>query len=71
MLSLAVKFGRFDNQGFSLAWALLRPIFAVSITTCISLVAWNLLNRGPGKALFMYPRLLRKPQPAEKVVNNG
>jgi len=71
MLTLAVKYSLFDNQGFSLAWALLLPIFAVSITTCISLIAWNLLNRGPGKALFMYPRLLRKPQPAEKVVNNG
>jgi len=71
MLTLAVKYSLFDNQAFSLAWALVLPVFAVSITTCISLVAWTLLNRGPGKALFIYPRLLRKPQAAEKIASNG
>ncbi|HBH67620.1 MAG TPA: acyltransferase, partial [Erwinia persicina] len=71
MLTLAVKYSLFDSQAFSLSWALLLPVAAVAVTTCISLIAWNLLNRGPGKALFIYPRLLRKRQPAEKAVSNG
>ncbi|CAO96475.1 acyltransferase family protein [Erwinia tasmaniensis] len=71
MLTLAVKYSLFANHAFSLGWALLLPPLAVSITTCISLLVWKLLNRGPGKLLFIYPALLRKDKPAEKVASNG
>ena len=65
LLTLAVKYALFDNQVFSWGWALALPVAAVTITTGISLAAWRLLNRGPGRALFIYPRLLRQPQPVK------
>ncbi|WP_312241817.1 acyltransferase family protein [Pantoea sp.] len=51
----------FSSRWFSLSWALLLPVVAVSLCTLLSLLTWSLLNRGPGRALFIYPRLLRKP----------
>lgn len=58
---LAVHYGWFDHTVFSWAWALLMPIIGVALCTSISLLVWTLLNRGPGRMLFLYPRLLRKP----------
>ncbi|CCP07580.1 Inner membrane protein ycfT [Erwinia amylovora MR1] len=71
MLTLAVKYSLFDNPTFSLSWALLLPPFAVSITTGLSLLAWKLLNRGPGKALFIYPALSGKPEAVKKVATHN
>lgn len=60
-LALARHYGWFSHVWFSLSWALLLPVIAVSLCTSLSLLSWSLLNRGPGRALFIYPPLLRKP----------
>lgn len=63
-LALALRYGWFGNAVFSWSWALLMPLCGVAICVTVSLLAWSLLNRGPGRLLFIYPRLLRKPVPA-------
>lgn len=60
LLTLAVSWGLFDNATFSRAWALLLPPLAVASCAALSLLCWSLLNRGPGRALFLYPRLMKK-----------
>ncbi|MDO6408890.1 acyltransferase family protein [Pantoea phytobeneficialis] len=59
-LTLALHYGWFGNTTFSWAWALLMPLAGVAVCTSLSLVVWTLLNHGPGRMLFLYPRLLRK-----------
>lgn len=70
VLTLAVKYSLFDNIAFSLIWALTLPVVAVTTCTVVSLLVWSLLNRGPGRALFLYPRLLRKPRPVPDIANS-
>lgn len=67
LLTLAVSYGLFENPAFSGGWALLLPPLAVATCVALSLLCWAMLNRGPGKALFTYPRLLKKPSPAPSV----
>ncbi|WP_034915587.1 acyltransferase family protein [Erwinia sp. 9145] len=70
MLTLAIKYELFSNTAFSVAWALTLPVLAVAFCTVISLMVWMLLNRGPGRALFLYPRLMKKPQPVTEAPGN-
>lgn len=60
-LAFALHYGWFGNRVFSWAWALLMPLCGVAVCVTVSLLVWSLLNRGPGRMLFVYPRLLRKP----------
>lgn len=62
-ISLALHYGWFGNAGFSWAWALLMPLTGVAVCTLLSLMVWSLLNRGPGRMLFIHPRLISKRQP--------
>ena len=65
-IAVALHYGWFGNAVFSWAWALLMPITGVALCVTVSLLVWSLLNRGPGRILFLYPRLLRKPAPETK-----
>ncbi|HBV38648.1 MAG TPA: acyltransferase [Erwinia sp.] len=49
----------FANKAFSLLWATGFPIVMVALCAGCSVGVWTLLNRGIGKILFIYPRLLR------------
>ncbi|MBN7120210.1 acyltransferase [Erwinia billingiae] len=71
VLTLAVQYSLFDNSAFSLLWALTLPVVAVSTCTAVSLLVWSLLNRGPGRALFLYPVLMRKPKPKPDIASNN
>lgn len=71
VLTLAVHYSLFDNAAFSWVWALTLPVVAVAACTSISLLVWSLLNRGPGKALFLYPRLMGKTRPRADAASNG
>ncbi|PKH24707.1 acyltransferase [Enterobacterales bacterium CwR94] len=55
----AERHGLFDNPGFSAMWAAFFPIVMVLLCSACSVGVWTVLNRGPGRSLFMYPRLLR------------
>lgn len=44
---------------FSLLWAAGFPLAMVALCSACSMVVWTLLNRGMGKSLFIYPKLLR------------
>ncbi|RWR03891.1 acyltransferase [[Pantoea] beijingensis] len=60
MLSLAASYSLFTNATFSLSWAITLPVVAVAACTILPLLVWSVLNRGPGRLLFLYPRLMRK-----------
>ncbi|WP_343464106.1 acyltransferase family protein [Pantoea sp.] len=59
-ISLALHYGWFGYAAFSWTWALIMPVSGVAICVVLSLLVWNLLNRGPGRILFLHPRLLRQ-----------
>ncbi|WP_437612072.1 acyltransferase family protein [Erwinia sp. V71] len=44
---------------FSLLWAVGFPLAMVALCSACSMAVWTLLNRGMGKSLFIYPKLLR------------
>lgn len=71
LLTLAVSYHLFSNPLFSLVWAVSLPLVAVSLCTAVSLLVWSLLNRGPGRALFLYPRLMKKPEKRPEAASNG
>ncbi|MFD1802652.1 acyltransferase family protein [Mixta tenebrionis] len=49
----------FNSALFSLLWATAFPIGMVALCSLCSIAVWKLLNKGLGKSLFIYPRLLR------------
>nr|WP_154324822.1 acyltransferase family protein [Pantoea sp. 201603H] len=49
----------FNYPLFSLIWAIGYPVAMVVLCSSCSMVVWTLLNRGIGKSLFIYPKLLR------------
>lgn len=49
----------FASKAFSLLWATCFPLMMVAVCAGCSVAVWTLLNRGVGKNLFIYPRLLR------------
>ncbi|WP_034915584.1 acyltransferase family protein [Erwinia sp. 9145] len=49
----------FSSQAFSMLWAVAFPVVMVGVCIGCSVAVWTLLNHGPGKGLFIYPRLLR------------
>ena len=49
----------FNSALFSLLWAAGFPIGMVVLCSLCSIAVWKLLNKGLGKSLFIYPRLLR------------
>lgn len=49
----------FANKAFSMLWATAFPVVMVALCAGCSVGVWTLLNRGIGKNLFIYPRLLR------------
>lgn len=49
----------FASKAFSLLWAIGFPLGMVAVCAGCSVAVWTLLNRGPGKNLFIYPKLLR------------
>lgn len=66
-LTLALHYGWFGTAAFSWTWALVMPVCGVTLCVLISLAVWSILNRGPGRMLFVYPRLLRQPVKPEEV----
>lgn len=55
----AISHNLFANKTFSLLWAIAFPIAMVAVCAGCSVGVWRLLNRGVGKNLFTYPKLLR------------
>ncbi|MDW8846746.1 acyltransferase family protein [Erwinia sp. MMLR14_017] len=55
----AVSHNLFASKAFSLLWAVGFPIAMVALCAGCSVGIWTLLNRGVGKNLFIYPKLLR------------
>lgn len=55
----AVNHNLFASKAFSLLWAVGFPIAMVAVCAGCSVAVWTLLNRGVGKNLFIYPKLLR------------
>lgn len=55
----AEKHHLFASKAFSMLWAVGFPIAMVALCAGCSVGIWTLLNRGIGKNLFIYPRLLR------------
>jgi uncharacterized membrane protein YcfT len=55
----AVSHNLFASKAFSLLWAVGFPIAMVVVCAGCSVGIWTLLNRGVGKNLFIYPKLLR------------
>ena len=51
----------FELTGFSWLWACLYPPVMVTICALCSMAVWSLLNRGPGRALFRLPHLMKRP----------
>jgi len=49
----------FANKTFSLLWAAGFPLAMTVVCAVCSVGVWTLLNRGVGKNLFIYPKLLR------------
>jgi len=49
----------FASRAFSMLWATGFPVAMVVLCAGCSVGVWSLLNRGIGKNLFIYPRLLR------------
>ncbi len=49
----------FANKAFSMLWAVGFPIAMAALCAGCSVGVWSLLNRGVGRNLFIYPRLLR------------
>jgi len=49
----------FNSGLFSMLWAVGFPIGMVALCSFCSVVVWKVLNKGLGKSLFIYPRLLR------------
>ncbi|QHM71445.1 acyltransferase family protein [Mixta intestinalis] len=49
----------FNSALFSLLWATAFPFAMVVLCSLCSIAVWKLLNKGLGKSLFIYPRLLR------------
>ncbi|OON40556.1 acyltransferase [Izhakiella australiensis] len=63
---LAGHYQLFANALFAWSWAALFPLLMVAISVGCSLVAWSLLNRGIGRTLFIYPRLLHRQSQVAK-----
>ncbi len=55
----AVHHHLFASKAFSMVWAVGFPIAMVALCSGCSVAIWTLLNRGVGKNLFIYPKLLR------------
>lgn len=55
----ALQHKLFDSHLFSTLWAVGFPIAMVALCSACSMAVWTLLNRGMGKSLFIYPKLLR------------
>nr|WP_024964892.1 acyltransferase family protein [Pantoea sp. IMH] len=53
------KHDLFASKAFSLIWAVGFPPVMTAICAACSVGVWTLLNRGVGKNLFIYPKLLR------------
>lgn len=49
----------FASKAFSMLWAVGFPVGMVAVCAACSVGIWTLLNRGVGKNLFIYPKLLR------------
>ena len=49
----------FNSALFSLLWAVGFPVGMVTLCSLCSVLVWKVLNKGLGKSLFIYPRLLR------------
>lgn len=59
MILFAGQHNLFASHTFSLLWAVGFPPVMVLLCSGCSVGVWALLNRGMGKGLFLYPRLLR------------
>ncbi|MCU5773308.1 acyltransferase family protein [Erwiniaceae bacterium BAC15a-03b] len=55
----ALQHQLFSHHLFSLVWAIGFPVAMVALCSACSMAVWTLLNRGMGKSLFIYPKLLR------------
>lgn len=55
----AVSHQLFASKAFSMLWAIAFPLVMVGLCVACSVGIWTLLNRGWGKSLFIYPKLLR------------
>ncbi len=55
----ALQHQLFSYPLFSLLWAVGFPLAMVALCSACSMAIWTLLNRGMGKSLFIYPKLLR------------
>ncbi|MCW0344276.1 Inner membrane protein YcfT [Pantoea ananatis] len=51
----------FEQAWFSWLWACLYPLAIVALCSLCSVVVWSLINRGIGRALFIFPTLIKRP----------
>ncbi len=55
----ADRYHLFSSHFFSWVWAIFFPVVMVALSSACSLLSFGVLNRGIGRLLFIYPRLLR------------
>ncbi|MGG6099531.1 acyltransferase family protein [Pantoea allii] len=58
---LAQRHQLFELAWFSWLWASLYPLVIVALCSLCSIAVWSLTNRGAGRALFIFPTLIKRP----------